>query len=109
MPGPGFDPAHPQFSIGIVWIGGTVESTYTVYNGLHTWQEGVWGDHTLPVIQNIVPLLGSDVLAKFETTQLFLSTKLGQASYLYRLYLLPRWKDLKTFKSGVFGDFNDGT
>src|SRR5258707_10020561 len=26
-PGPGFDPAHPQFSIGIVWIGGTVEST----------------------------------------------------------------------------------
>src|SRR5260221_14454425 len=31
-PSPGFDPAHPRFSIGIVWIGGTVESTYTVYN-----------------------------------------------------------------------------
>src|SRR5258705_10310796 len=30
-PGPGFDPAHPRFSIGIVWIGGTVESAYTVY------------------------------------------------------------------------------
>src|SRR5258707_363033 len=26
-PGPGFDPAHPWFSIGIVWIGGTVVST----------------------------------------------------------------------------------
>src|SRR5258708_11811952 len=25
-------PAHPQFSIGIAWIGGTVESAYTVYN-----------------------------------------------------------------------------
>src|SRR5260221_11863133 len=31
-PSPGFDPAHPQFSIGIAWIGGTVESAYTVYN-----------------------------------------------------------------------------
>src|SRR5260221_8916619 len=30
-PGPGFDPAHPWFSIRIVWIGGTVASTYTVY------------------------------------------------------------------------------
>jgi len=30
-PSPGFDPSHPQFSIRIVWIGGTVESTYTVY------------------------------------------------------------------------------
>src|SRR5258708_1110122 len=31
-PGPSFDPAHPWFSIGIVWIGGTVESAYTIYN-----------------------------------------------------------------------------
>ena len=27
-----FDPAHPQFSIGIVWIGGMVERAYTIYN-----------------------------------------------------------------------------
>src|SRR5260221_11070794 len=33
-PSPGFDPAHPRFSIGIVWIGGMVESTYTIYNVL---------------------------------------------------------------------------
>ena len=26
-PDPGFDPSHPRFSIGIVWIGGMVEST----------------------------------------------------------------------------------
>src|SRR5258708_37094598 len=31
-PGPGFDPAHPRFSIGIAWIGGTVESAYTIYS-----------------------------------------------------------------------------
>ena len=37
------------------------------FNVLHTWQEGVWGDHTLPLIQSIVPLLGLDVLAVFET------------------------------------------
>src|SRR5260221_5153337 len=30
-PGPGFDPAHPWFSIRIAWIGGTVESAYTIY------------------------------------------------------------------------------
>src|SRR5258708_2349027 len=41
-PSPGFDPAHPRFSIGIVWIGGTVESTYTVYivDGVGTLPQG---------------------------------------------------------------------
>jgi len=38
------------------------------FDVLHTWQEGVWGDHTMPIIQNVVPLLRSDVLARFETT-----------------------------------------
>src|SRR5260221_3515175 len=32
-PSPGFDPAHPWFSIRIVWIGGMVESAYTIYSG----------------------------------------------------------------------------
>ena len=33
-----------------------------LFDTLHTWEEGVWGDHMVPVIQHVVPLLGSDVL-----------------------------------------------
>src|SRR5258708_25526916 len=44
-PGPGFDPAHPRFSIRIVWIGGTVESTYTVYTVLPPWHWIPWVEY----------------------------------------------------------------
>ncbi|KAF8341591.1 uncharacterized protein EI90DRAFT_2905164, partial [Cantharellus anzutake] len=34
---------------------------------LHTWQEGVWGGHTVPIIQTLIPLLGLEVIARFES------------------------------------------
>ncbi|KAF8316204.1 uncharacterized protein EI90DRAFT_3293745 [Cantharellus anzutake] len=64
------------------------------FDVLHTWLEGVWGDHMFAMIRGVVPLLGRDIVGRFETT----------------LSSLPRWKGLKSFPSGILSQsFNDGT
>src|SRR5258708_2021384 len=52
-PSPGFDPAHPRFSIGIVWIGGTVESTYTVYTVLMVVDRLSKRIHAVPTVASL--------------------------------------------------------
>ncbi|KAF8322948.1 uncharacterized protein EI90DRAFT_3019939 [Cantharellus anzutake] len=64
------------------------------FNVLHTWLEGIWGDHMFAMIRGVVPLLGRDIVGQFE---MMLSS-------------LPRWKGLNSFPSGILSQsFNGGT